>query len=107
MPWRDSNRQQGWLMPPALEELLDDHHPARVVAAFIDSLSTEHWSEIGISLLPRRMGTPAYHRRTLLSLWLYGFMVGVRSSRGLEAAYREQLPFIWLVGGLTPDHNTL
>lgn len=107
MPWRDGSRQQGWLMPPALEELVDEDHPARVVAGFVDTLTPDHWSQMGISLLPRRTGTPAYHPRPLLAVWLYGFMVGVRSSRGLEAACREQLPFIWLAGGLTPDHNTL
>lgn len=107
MPWRYVNRVQGWLMPPALEDLVDEDHPARVVAAFVEALRPEHWAEIGISLIPARMGAPAYHPRPLLSVWLYGFMVGVRSARGLERACREQLPFIWLAGGLTPDHNTL
>ncbi len=34
-------------------------------------------------------------------------MTGVRSSRQLEAACREQLPYLWLAGGQHPDHNTL
>ena len=40
-------------------------------------------------------------------MWLYGFMTGVRSSRKLEAACRDQIPYLWLTGWQHPDHNTL
>ena len=53
------------------------------------------------------MGAPAYHPRALLSVWLYGFMTGVRSCRKLEAACRDQIPYLWLTGWQHPDHNTL
>ena len=43
----------------------------------------------------------------LLGVWLYGFMTGVRSTRKLETACREQLPYMWLSGNQHPDHNTL
>ena len=51
-------------------------------------------------------GTPE-HPRVLLNVWLYGFMTGIRSSRKLEVACREQIPFLWLTGWQHPDHNTL
>lgn len=107
MPWREFNRVQGWLMPPSADELLPPEHPARVVAAFVDSLTTDDWAALGITLLARRLGAGRYHPRMLLAVWLYGFMTGQRSSRKLERACREQLPFIWLAGGQRPDHNTL
>ena len=53
------------------------------------------------------MGAPAYHPRALLSVWLYGFMTNVRSCRKLEAACRDQIPYLWLIGWQHPDHNTL
>ena len=34
-------------------------------------------------------------------------MSGVRSSRKLEAACRDQIPYLWLTGWQHPDHNTL
>ena len=43
----------------------------------------------------------------LLCVWLYGFMTGVRSCRKLEAACRDQIPYLWLTGWQHPDHNTL
>ena len=53
------------------------------------------------------LGAPAYHPRALLCVWLYGFMTGVRSCRKLEAACRDQIPYLWLTGWQHPDHNTL
>ena len=32
MPFRDMNREQAWLLPPSLDELLPLYHPARFVA---------------------------------------------------------------------------
>ena len=53
------------------------------------------------------LGAPAYHPGALLCVWLYGFMTGVRSCRKLEAACRDQIPYLWLTGWQQPDHNTL
>jgi transposase len=53
------------------------------------------------------LGSPAYHPRALPSVWLYGFMPGVRSSRKIEAACRNQVSYLWLTGWQQPDHNTL
>jgi transposase len=101
------NREQGWLLPQSLEELLSQDHPARFVGAYVDALDTEMWTDIGVQPGGETLGAPAYHPKLLLSVWLYGFMTGVRSSRKLEVACREQLPYLWLTGLQRPDHNTL
>ena len=107
MPLRPLNREQTWLLPPTLDELIPKDHPARFVAVFVDSLDRAVWSDMGIGLDGEPLGAPAYNPRALLSVWLYGFMTGTRSSRKLEAWCRDQLPYLWLTGWQHPDHNTL
>ena len=34
-------------------------------------------------------------------------MTGVRTSRRLETARRDQIPYLWLAGRQHPDHNSL
>ena len=107
MPYRPLTREQVWLMPPSLDEVIPLDHPARFVAAFVEELDREDWAELGIDIDGEALGAPAYHPEQLLSVWIYGFMTKVRSSRKLESACREQLPYLWLSGWQKPDHNTL
>ena len=107
MPFRPMGREQMWMLPPTLDELLPLDHPARFVAEFVDALDREDWGELGVKIDGEVLGAPAYHPRALLSVWLYGFMTGVRSCRKLEAACRDQIPYLWLTGWQHPDHNTL
>jgi len=107
MPYRPLSRQQTWLLPPTLDELIPDDHPARFVAIVVDNLDTATWEKLDIKLEGDPLGAPAYHPRALLCVWLYGFMTGIRSSRKLEAACRDQMSYLWLTGWQHPDHNTL
>ena len=107
MPLREMGREQIWMLPPTLDELLPLDHPARFVAEFVDALDREDWGELGGKIDGEVLGAPAYHPRALLSVWLYGFMTGVRSCRKLEADCRDQIPYLWLTGWQHPDHNTL
>lgn len=107
MSVRPFSRQQSWLLPPNLNDLLSNDHTARFIAEFVDSLDSNEWQKLGISLNGEWLGAPEYHPRALLSIWLYGFMTRTRSSRKLEAACRDQISYLWLTGWQHPDHNTL
>lgn len=107
MPVRGFSREQAYLLPPSLDDWLPADHPVRYVAEFVDALAPGEWQEMGIDLGGAETGAPAYHPRVLLSVWLAGFMSGVRSSRKLEGACRDQVSFRWLTGNQVPDHNTL
>ena len=107
MPLRDMGREQMWMLPPTLDELLSLDHPARFVAEFVDALGRDAWAELGVDIDGDVLGAPAYHPRALLGVWLYGFMTGVRSCRKLEVVCRDQIPYLWLTGWQHPDHNTL
>jgi transposase len=107
MPQRPFTRDQTYLLPPSLDDWVPATHPVRFVAAWLDGLDGAAWTELGIDLIPARQGEARYAPQALLALWVYGFMIGIRSSRALETACRDQLPFRWLSGNQLPDHNTL
>jgi transposase len=107
MPVRPFSRERGWLLPPTLDEVVAADHPVRFVAMFVDELEPAVWAEQDIAPEGANAGAPGYAPRLLLGVWVYGFMTGVRSCRKLEAACREQLPYLWLTGSQRPDHNTL
>jgi transposase len=107
MPYRGRRQALVWLMPPSLDEWLPDDHAARFVADVLATMSDAEWEAFGVDLEGEALGAPAYHPEVQLSVWLYGFMTGVRSTRKLEAACRDQVPYLWLTGNQRPDHNTL
>ena len=93
-----------YLFPAAVEEWVPSDHPARYIRTILDGVDL---SSIGIVGRTSREGHPSYHPRLLLSIWLYGYFQGLRSSRELERACYEQLGMIWLLDGYRPDHNTI
>lgn len=54
-----------------------------------------------------RGGNSAYDPRAMLKLLLYGYSYGIKSSRKLERAVHDNFSFVWLMGGLKPDHKTI
>jgi transposase len=52
-------------------------------------------------------GHPSYPPRVLAGILLYGYSLGLRSSRQLEGMCRLHAGFRYLAFGLEPDHNTL
>ena len=107
MPVRLFSRHSQWLFPPRVDELVSQDHPVRFIAALVDQMDEAAWRGLGVVPRGEREGAPAYDPTLLLGVWLYGFMTRVRSSRRLEAACRDQLPYIWLTANQRPDHNTL
>ncbi len=76
----------------------------RFVSDFVDSLDL---TELGIDEPVAAEGRPAYAPDLLLKVWLFGYMERIRSTRALEKACMQVMPFLWLTGMLRPDHNTL
>jgi transposase len=52
-------------------------------------------------------GHPAYDPKTLLGMLLYGYCLGVRSSRQIERRCQEDVAFRVLAANQTPDHVTI
>ena len=93
-----------FLLPPSVEEWVPADHPARFIRDFVGSLDFEG---LGFRSTSSETGRPAYSAELLLSVWLFGYLRKIRSSRGLERACRENMSLLWLTGMNVPDHNTL
>jgi len=104
MAYRYGDRRQKMLFPPSLDEYVPPEAPVRAYDVFVDSLN---FSELGIQLEHHKVGCPQYDPTAMLKLLLYGYSYGVRSSRKLEREAHYNLSFIWLTGGLKPDHKTI
>src|SRR5260221_10440246 len=85
-----------------LGDCLPPEHLARFV---VDSVA-----QLDLSALYAHYGSRGgepYAPEMLLSLLLYGYATGVFSSRKIERATYEAVPFRFIAGNLHPDHDTL
>jgi len=104
MAYRYGNRKQITLFPESIEEFISQDDPVRAYDAFVQALD---FNELGLRLNEDKVGNSEYDPKSMLKLLIYGYSYGVRSSRKLERAVYHNLSFIWLVGGLKPDHKTI
>lgn len=101
---KTGDRYSRVLFPPSLEELVGVNDPVRVYDAFVDGLDL---NAIGLVIPEKQVGAPSYDPASMLKLLVYGYSYGIRSSRKLERACYHNNSFIWLLGGLKPDHKTI
>ena len=85
-----------------LGDCLPPDHLARFM---VDSVAQLDLSALYAQYGPR--GGEAYAPEVLLGLLPYGYATGVFSSRKLERATYEAVPFRFIAGNLHPDHDTL
>lgn len=93
---------QMMLLPPSLEELIPQAHSARIVNEVIEKIDLE-------PLLKKFKGggTSSYHPKMLLKVLVFSYLNNIYSSRKMESAVKENIPFMWLAGMSQPDHNTI
>lgn len=95
---------QVMLVPPSLDEWLPEEHLAR----FIAELVAEHLDLSRFyASYAKAKGQPPYDPRMMLRVLLYGYCVGVRSSRELERACVDVVAFRWLSGQQAPDFRSI
>ena len=104
MAYLRGERQQTTLFPSSLEEYVSAEDPVRVYDAFVDQLN---FQELGLVLNDQQIGPPEFDPPAMLKLLVYGYAYGIRSSRKLERAVHHNVSFMWLIGGLKPDHKTI
>lgn len=97
-----TDRKTDYLLPPSVDDWLNEDHLARYIVEVVDQLD--------LSQLTRRYagrGSKAHHPATLLSILIYGYCTGVFSSRKLERGTYDSVAFRYLAAGTHPDHDTL
>lgn len=97
-------RHQAHLFPASIEDYISPDDPVRAYDAFVEQLD---FDDIGIVYDDDQIGPPEYDPKAMVKLLVYGYSYGERSSRRLERATHHNLSFIWLTGGLKPDHKTI
>ena len=99
------DRGQLLLFPESIDEYVSNDSPVRFIDAFVEKLDLGKLGFQGI--ISNVMGRPAYDPRDLLKVLIYGYFYGARSSRRMERECKVNVEVMWLIGKLTPDHNTL
>ena len=96
--------EQDFLLPPSLREWLPENHLSYFVSEMIDQLDL---SAIESYYEKEERGYPPYHPRMMTKLLVYGYCVGVFSSRKLAKRLVEDVAFRVLAAGNEPDFRTI
>lgn len=102
--FRGYNQQQSFLLPPSLDEWLEDDDEARFISEIVDDvldLNAVYASYESTS------GAPPYDPRMMLKLLLFAYSTGVTSSREVERRCKRDIAFRWLAGNQTPDYRSV
>ena len=95
---------QDLLLPPSLRDWLPENHLAYCVSDVVDQLDL---SAIEAVYEEEDRGQPPYHPRMMTKILLYGYCVGVFSSRRIQKRLVEDVAFRVLAAGNQPDFRTI
>jgi transposase len=96
--------EQDLLLPPSLREWLPDDHLVYFVSDVVDQLNL---SAIESVYEEDDRGQPPYHPLMMTKILLYGYCVGVFSSRKIQKRLVEDVAFRVLAAGNQPDFRTI
>ena len=96
--------EQDLLLPPSLREWLPEKHLAYFVSDVIDSLEL---SALDAVHGDAERGQPPYDPRMMTKVLVYGYCVGVYSSRRIERRLAEDVAFRVLAAGNAPNFRTI
>ena len=96
------DRETPRLFAPSLREAIEDDPEVVGLDTAVEQL--ELW---GLEAQYTEVGHPAYPPKAMLKVLIYGYCLGLRSSRMLERACKRDDAFRFLAHGLRPDHNSI
>ena len=97
-----SNKDQNWLLPLSIKDMIPKGHICFLVEDFADSLDYSNFD-----MLYDGAGHPAYHPKIIMKILIMGMLSRVRSSRKLASGCRENFVFMYLAEKVNPDFRTI
>ncbi|MFU8842028.1 MAG: transposase [Nitriliruptoraceae bacterium] len=97
-------RDQSFLLPVSMADWLVEGHLAWFVIDVVERVDTTALHALHPNDGP---GRPAYDPDMMLTMLLYAYMMGQRSSRRIEAACRTDAAYRVICGDVVPDHATI
>src|SRR5262249_27639998 len=95
---------QEFLLPPSLRDWLPESHLVYVVSDVIDNLNL---SAMDAVYGDEQRGQPPYDPRMMTKLLVYGYCVGLFSSRRIQQRLTEDIAFRVLAAGNAPNFRTI
>src|SRR5262249_513305 len=95
---------QEFLLPPSLRDWLPENHLVYFVSDVIDNLNL---SALDAVYGEEQRGQPPYDPRMMTKLLVYGYCVGVFSSRRIQQRLAEDIAFRVLAAGNAPNFRTI
>lgn len=95
---------QEFLLPPSLRDWLPENHLVYFVSDVIDHLNLSGMDAV---YGDEQRGQPPYDPRMMTKLLVYGYCVGVFSSRRIQQRLAEDIAFRVLAAGNAPNFRTL
>jgi transposase len=102
--FRDWHFDQTLLLPPSVHDFVPEGHLSRFLVGLVRDdldLSAIYGGYIG------EKGQPPFHPAMMTALLLYGYSVGVYSSRRMAKACAERVDFMAIVALDAPDFRTI
>jgi len=94
------------LLPPALQDWLPEGHLALFISDVVDH-ALDLRPILAVYETGDGRGQPPYHPALMVKLLVYAYCTGTPSSRRIEQATYEEVPYRVLAANQHPDHDTL
>src|SRR3989339_381129 len=102
MTYISSYKNQNWLLPTSIKQMIPQNHISFFVEEFVESLDFS-----GFDMISESPGHPAYHPQIIMKIIIQGMLSKERSSRKLASACRENFVFMYLAEKVQPDFRTI
>ncbi len=100
----DCRRDQRFLLPPDVRDWLAEDHLAWFVIDAVEELDLAGFYS---AYRADGHGGAAYEPSMMVTLLMYAYAVGQRSSRRIERHCRQDVAFRVITGNVVPDHATI